>query len=473
MDSELLAKIKKLPPAVRAELEKEEFLNKVDALSKQYGVKGILILLKVIFGELPEAGLTGYLMSEYGLNEFLAGEIKAKIASLIKLLPQAPAPAATLKRPASAALPMTFSREDEEEIKKLKITTAPKPPVDYAAAADQIIAASGISGLTEILAKRLSNIIVSRLRDVRDDLETAEILMKDRKVGGLALTETQADALLKLIKTGQPAEPIDETAAYGSEAKVPSNLPIDLDFGEETEEELPENLPAEAPDHELLVVEDEDGLPVLKMPAAAASKGIADVQKPSQKLSEAPQNVKMDTRMPDAADSRARQSFVGSAAPAVSSERLTAKEKSLPPPQPAPFISDKKIPESVLATRQERRPSFDGVKFEKKLVGPIDELANMTLIDFRRLAADPQGAVAKVKEKIELLGQDGFSQRMAGINAWHDNEVNKFYRLLGQASMSEGRPIEEIIKERLLAGKPTLSIDELEAIIELNKALRF
>jgi hypothetical protein len=181
----------------------------------------------------------------------------------------------------------------------------------------------------------------------------------------------------------------------------------------------------------------------------------------------------MNTRVEAVAAWPRRQNFVEVESPAKSASQPEIKEKALPPPQPAPFVSEKKIPDSVLAVRQERRPNLDGVKFDKKLVGPIDELSGMTLIDFRRLAADPQVAVAKVKEKIELLGQDGFTQKMNGITAWHDNEVNKFYRLLGQASMAEGRPIEDIIKERLLAGKPTLSIDELQAIIELNRTLRF
>jgi hypothetical protein len=39
--------------------------------------------------------------------------------------------------------------------------------------------------------------------------------------------------------------------------------------------------------------------------------------------------------------------------------------------------------------------------------------------------------------------------------------------------MSEGKPIEEIIRTRLFAGKPTLSLDEFEAVMELNRQLRF
>jgi hypothetical protein len=39
--------------------------------------------------------------------------------------------------------------------------------------------------------------------------------------------------------------------------------------------------------------------------------------------------------------------------------------------------------------------------------------------------------------------------------------------------MDQHRNIDEVIKERLLSGKPTLTSEEFDAIMKLNKDLRY
>jgi len=45
--------------------------------------------------------------------------------------------------------------------------------------------------------------------------------------------------------------------------------------------------------------------------------------------------------------------------------------------------------------------------------------------------------------------------------------------LLGQESMRQERGIDDIINERMQDGKPTLSIEEFNSVMELNKDLRY
>ena len=97
----------------------------------------------------------------------------------------------------------------------------------------------------------------------------------------------------------------------------------------------------------------------------------------------------------------------------------------------------------------------------------------MTLINFRRLGETPHQAIAKVKEKVDLLEKESYAKKLAGVEAWHKNEINRFYRLLGQESMSQGRGVEDIISERIRESKPTLSIEEFNSIMELNRSLRY
>jgi len=147
--------------------------------------------------------------------------------------------------------------------------------------------------------------------------------------------------------------------------------------------------------------------------------------------------------------------------------------KDLPLPQPQPFVAPKAAAGTTFTPRPSGRPNLDDVKFSKKLMGPIEELGSMTLIDFRRLAPDATAATAKISEKIKLLEKEYFGKKIEGIDAWNKNEVSKFYRLLGQTAMAEGKSVDAVVQERLTAGKPTLSMDEFNAVMELNRTLRY
>jgi len=155
------------------------------------------------------------------------------------------------------------------------------------------------------------------------------------------------------------------------------------------------------------------------------------------------------------------------------SSDIKKEADSLPPPMPRPYVGNQDIPESVLNSKNIGRPNLDDIKFEKKSFGPLEELEQMTLIEFRRLSADPNNAVKKIQEKINLLYDRGVSERAKGIIAWNKNEVMRFYRNLIQLSLNSGQPIDLIVKDRLLSGKPTLSLDEIEAISQLNNKLRY
>jgi len=443
MPTAYISKLNRLSPALQAQLSDDKFLAKIDGLEEQYGIKAVLLLLDLLLNELDYSSLDDKLIADYGFNIFLAKEIKGRFGELIEELGSAMSGAESTPKPAEIkiepikavkkikAQPVdfstsSFSDSDEAEVKKYLAQT-PKETIDYAALTREIISQFSYKPDNEIIAKRLENIILARVKEIRDDLETKEVLLKGKKVGGLEFTEDQADDLLGLIRR------------YASQAPIKM---IDTD-------DVLVKLPTSAASQPK--IEMEDGLPVVKMPVEPINV------KQSQKLSDA-DNIRGNNELP------AGQNNV-KIKPVI--------EKSLPAPQPQPFDTGKMIPESVLNAKTALKPNLDDVKLERKTMGPIDELENMTIIEFRRLAGDQQSAVGKLKEKINLLEKEGFNRRLEGINAWQKNEVNKFYRLLGQLSMSEGKSIEDVIKERLIGGKPTLALDEFNAVMELNRDLRY
>jgi hypothetical protein len=110
---------------------------------------------------------------------------------------------------------------------------------------------------------------------------------------------------------------------------------------------------------------------------------------------------------------------------------------------------------------------------QQRISGPLEEISSMTLSEFRRLSKSPKEAVAKIGNMFKLLEEEGFNKKMAGIKAWRQNTVNQLYLSIGQESLIEKKDIQKIIENRKANQKDYLSKDEFDAIMELNKKLRY
>lgn len=113
------------------------------------------------------------------------------------------------------------------------------------------------------------------------------------------------------------------------------------------------------------------------------------------------------------------------------------------------------------------------VKRGNKLYGPVEELAGLNLENFRRLGKSPSDRTSKIMAKINLLTHDSLVRRSAGIKAWKQSNLYKVYLAIGQASMEHNLDVKNIIDEYQNQGKDIISIEEFEAITDLNKQLRF
>ena len=121
---------------------------------------------------------------------------------------------------------------------------------------------------------------------------------------------------------------------------------------------------------------------------------------------------------------------------------------------------------------EQDKPRMDDIlQPPTRLQGPIEELANLDLINFHRLGGSPEVVISKIQNKIKLLEQESYTRRQQGINAWRHSPVYKMYVDLGQQSLLSGKPVAELIK--INAGrKDRLTLEEFNAILELNRQLR-
>ena len=112
-------------------------------------------------------------------------------------------------------------------------------------------------------------------------------------------------------------------------------------------------------------------------------------------------------------------------------------------------------------------------KGASRLLGQVEELGQMTLEEWRLVDPDPLMRAAKILQRIESLAKDSITRKAQGIEAWRSNQVYRKYLMIGQKSLDESLEIPAVIKELAAQGQSTLTLEEFEAVINLNKKLRF
>jgi hypothetical protein len=511
---EMLKKLSQLPLSLRQALSAPQVLDVLESLESQYRVKMTLPLIQIVVGETTlDQYLSTLAHTEHVSQEALV-DIKNKFAVIITNLPkqESTASASPIAPTASATTSsaIVFSTDDDAEINQYKNSTTAGMTTDYERLADALIVEFGYTTSEEVLRKRLKNNIVARLRGVRDNLEAREVLEKSKKIGGLEFTSEQASALLQLIARKMPKMAV-EAAVNVAHITFPTQRPfaapsrISLQDKKKytptqsapvsttsvsTDPVVSQVVPeiASAPIVSAVakpvaapkvvssvqpIIEEEDGLPVIRYtPLKQTAEEVESTQAVDDKVQSPAIEVPVRTESAVAPEKAVQPVMANVEVPLTTIvESMAVERPEMPLPQPQPYAAP--TPPIKPPAVTSRKPSLDGVKLVKQSVGPIDELSGMTLIDFRRLSADPQMAVDKILAKIELLTADGYGKRLEGIAAWRMSEVSKFYRLLGQASLNNHQSVEEVIADRLKTEKPTLSLAEFEAVMSLNEKLRY
>lgn len=128
--------------------------------------------------------------------------------------------------------------------------------------------------------------------------------------------------------------------------------------------------------------------------------------------------------------------------------------------------------------RRSERPSdrkhkrLDDVKLVPKVMGPLEELLYLDVLNFRRLGKTPIERTAKIFNKIKLLERNGYGKMIEAITAWKKSPVNRLYLQNVQLAMSKGETVSDFVNKNTEEGN-NLSFEEIEAIINLNSRLIF
>lgn len=348
----------------------------------------------------------------------------------------------------------TLSGEDAE-IQKIKaqMSTTPQAP---ASALDDAIEKIWISFVEkptdDYLVKRLKNIISSRLRDVRSQLELTQLLERDIKVGGLGLERGAAERMSQKIEDGYHS--FREPVMAEEKKKLDAQL-------ESQKQKVEERRKREAEEHAKWYQEKIGA----KQQEELRQRQIAESYKKQMSTSATPRATVTSMELKEQKRETERFGEMVPVSTAGSDIKISAPtahiEAQIQATSPASLGS------------MNMKPRMEDIRSGPKLVGLLQELHDMTLADFRRLARDPSQTVGKILEKLEILGGEAFEKRIAGIQAWQQSPLQQQYvSLVGEAFRS-GKTMVQLIDEQRKAGIDAPTADEMAAIISLNGKLHF
>jgi hypothetical protein len=367
----------------------------------------------------------------------------------------------------------TIRPEDEKEIADLKANIMPaKGATDAAETARKIAttvealyAASGLQPADEDLQKRLKTIIGNRLRDIRDSMETLEMLVQPKELGGMSLSQDDARKLLSLIEGSLKAV----HAAHAEEVRTAKSGWLQAEAEKKSADETAGKA-NEAAELDTLFgqlaakskkLQNQPLPPLSAVPASATAPQIATTAQSPKGVP--PVNLPVIGSPPEPAPAR----------PVPTA--LPPRPASPPPPAPmapppATIVRPAQVPPPPLMPSKPMMQ--DIVPAAPRLTGPVEALRATTLVDLRRLSKDPKEACAKIKDKIDLLADESYTRKTEGIKGWMESEVYRTYiEMMGEAL--EGKPMPQVIQGRQAAKKPYLSPEEIQAIAGLSRELRY
>jgi hypothetical protein len=471
-----LDKFNSLAPELRDSISSEAALAAIEAIENKYGVSLASVIMRVMVQEISIIDLPKYFVFEFGMDgktaETLTEELKQNVfLGVADYLGFAVSEAEVASDPEKyetwaknerkeadvSSSNFFFSSEDEDEVRELakKVETfAPAKEQtrqideDNEQKVDKICRELKISFSSDELNNRFRKVLSTYIKGVRSKVDTVQTLIKSIDDGGLSMDSIYADNILlvadkvgeNFVASGSAAP----TQAKTSPSPIASGLrDAEYDFSQLTKKAADIKKEAEP------VVEE-------KIPETTQEK-VAVV--PTDNREEIIDLSKLEER---AAEIAKGEEMKIEPSPAVNNEPSQTETVEMP------------INMAVKrATSENERGKVEDVKYKPKLTGPVEELSELDLVNFRRLNADPKVAADKIKEKIKILEKDSYAKRLSGIKSWRQSPMNKLYLAIGQESMLKRQNIDEIIAAKKNSGEEVLTAEEFETIMQLNKALKY
>lgn len=494
-----LEKFNKLPQELRDEISSPETMEIINVLEKKYGVNLATVVMRVMVKEIGIEDLAKYFVFEDELDNHRAGQLTEELKNQIfykfadylgikiveeKNISQNNFASNNIQIKTAPAAPSNsgffFSTEDEDEVRELskkvegftQSRNLSKQQEDQTNEKIELIRKQiGVNFSSDDLNSRFLQVMKTYLKGVRNKIDTKQTLIKPVDNGGLGMDEIFSDNVLLVADR---VNKNNDTIKSSPDTVKPPNTEIKV-----PERKLAEDKKLSSDSLRNSGIRDID-YDFSALPKDKASEEKTFDLKISSEQETSPS--KLETINLSGVEGNNKISKV---VPRVNNSSIDIQQKNYQKVDDSNFsktkspdtVYEKSLPANMANARRsasvDSKRRMDDVKYVPKLVGPVEELGEMNLINFRRLSQNPVVAANKIKEKLGFLEEEGYDKKLAGIKAWRQSPVNSLYLLIAQESINKKISIDEVINQRMSVGGDCLTRDEIEAIMELNKDLRF
>lgn len=323
-----------------------------------------------------------------------------------------------------------------------------------------VLVAESLQDRSENLQKRWKTIVEARIGGARDAAKTRSMLELSEVGGGLGLSAAEATRLANLL----------EQTASGFEKRR----------------------------EEFLVIEKRESV---KNQAAGIMAGPeANDKKTQAELNErfismfgkgAVEEMRRETHREIESPEKAHpgEESRSHVAPINLSPHIPAVAAPSAPPTPVSTQEPKyvpKVPDKLRALIDAENPIFPlktptapvqkksaDIRPGMKLIGPVDELRTMSMVDFRRLSNDVTVRIQKIRSRIEVIAEDGPHEKIRAIQAFEQSAPVRLYREILKRSLIELKSTETLCEEYKKQGKEFLDLDEIAALRQFLTQIRY
>ncbi len=345
--------------------------------------------------------------------------------------------------------------------------------------------------------RRFINLFVTRLKDVRDVVEFRESLGKPFSEGGLELSADKVEAVVKVVEEAKRGF-TGALEHLSTRTKVVSELDK-LMAGESVSLEHLNTRALEQVQKPEIRNSKPEIIPNVQMSKLSSPTGPLDPQGSTWIPASAGMTEKGKgmTKSGAGMTGDRNDSGVGMAVPKNEERRTSGEERPIKPISPFKLVVPKTNLEIATSSaigqtlrndkvgelgHPVKSPVGDhgavsrrltDIKAPPRLLGPLEELKSLNLIDFRRLGLVPEQALLKIKSKIDLISEASVAKRFEAVRAWQASAVYQLYLKLGRASIESDKTVTEVAAQVLAAGEEALTEAEFNAIADFNSRLRF
>jgi acyl carrier protein len=398
-----LKKFNQLPKDLRDKVSSPAAVEVINDLEKEYGVTLAAVVMKVMAKEVKISDLEKYFIEYENFSveksEKIVLALKAKVFKRVEdylgMAPEereekVPAPLETNTKevaPLGKGANFFFSSEDEEEIRELtkKINGNIKGVAEeeIEKKLNKVINSAQINFGSQELQDRFKSILRVYLRGVRDRIETKQTLKKTFVGGGLGFDSDSVDKVMEIADSVKGGEDVSLKAPL--KIRLPEDGIKKDDGG---------NKVAGLKD---IGVRDID----YDFSGAKAKKAEEKTAPPSPKEKKLDVSHELAPPPPSifSPDKQPKKMSVRKEKPEATASKIAVKKPTLIP------MEKFELKRNTSGKTQYRSPGeaagkkkMEDVKYiPPKVMNPIDELRYIDLVNFRRLASDPQKQVMRRK----------------------------------------------------------------------------